>query len=260
MVVRLRRRWAIRSALVAAVAFAAMAAAIGPALGMPQGSRALWRVVHDLCVTDMRVSGHPAPCLKVDLRAGYAVLADPEHPMQLLLVPTRRLSGIEDPRLLAPGTPNYWALAWANRKLLDQRAGRALPRQAIGLAVNSVYGRSQDQLHIHIDCVRADVAKALASGRAQLTRRWRPFHPALAGHRYAARWIPERELATRDPFRLLARRPAARGAMDRQTLALVGEVSRGGRPGFVLLDDAAVPGTRDQGHAEELLDHACRIG
>ncbi|XLM23386.1 CDP-diacylglycerol diphosphatase, partial [Chromobacterium piscinae] len=30
--------------------------------------------------------------------------------------------------------------------------GEPLPRQAVSLAINSQYGRSQNQLHIHISC------------------------------------------------------------------------------------------------------------
>jgi CDP-diacylglycerol pyrophosphatase len=118
---------------------------------------ALWHVVHDLCVTDAKVSGAPAPCSKVDLAHGYAVLKDIRGDTQLLLIPTDRVTGIEDPKLMAADAPNYWQDAWDARPIFEKRAGRAVPREALGLAINSLYGRTQNQLHIHIDCVRPSV-------------------------------------------------------------------------------------------------------
>ena len=70
------------------------------AQGVAANRNALWRVVHDLCVTDMKLGGHAAPCSKVDLRTGYAVVPDLQNPAQLLVVPTARLTGVEDPKLL----------------------------------------------------------------------------------------------------------------------------------------------------------------
>ena len=62
---------------------------------------------------------------------------------------------------LSPGAPNYWAQAWHARRYVDQRAGRVLGRDELSLAINSVYGRSQDQLHIHIECIKPAVRAAL---------------------------------------------------------------------------------------------------
>src|SRR5277367_1180427 len=69
---------------------------------------ALWRVVHGLCVTDKRLSGSPAPCMAVNLAKGWAVVSDPQHATQVLLVPTSRISGIESERLQSAEGPNYW--------------------------------------------------------------------------------------------------------------------------------------------------------
>jgi CDP-diacylglycerol pyrophosphatase len=228
-------------------------ASLAPIASVAGGEGALWRVVHDLCLADARLSGHPAPCSKVDQDRGYAVLKDLEYPTHFILVPTARVTGIEDPKLLTPDSPNYWALSWENRHLLERRIGRPLPREAIGLAVNSVYGRSQDQLHVHIDCVRPDVARSLAAERDRIGPQWRRLDANLAGRHYLVRWMPEQDLAANDPFKLLAEMPSARAEMGRQALALIGAVSATGRPGFLLLDEG------DDGHSEALLDHACRL-
>lgn len=205
----------------------------------------------------MRFDGHPEPCTKVDLPRGYAMVKDLGNPTQLLLVPTARVTGIEDPRLLSPGSPNYWQLSWENRYLLEWRARRSLRREEIGLVVNSMHARSEGQLHIHIDCVDADVARVLAAHRGEIGPTWRALDVELAGRTYAARWIAESALAANDPFKLLAELPSARSDMGRQTLVLVGATSATGEPGFILLDDQANAETGDFAHGEDLLDHAC---
>ena len=220
---------------------------------------ALWHVVHDLCVTDMKARGGPAPCARVSLGGGFAVVRDVAHPTQLLLVPTAHVSGIESPALLARRSPNYWRAAWSARGLFEQRLGRPIPRQQLGLAINSVSTRTQDQLHIHIDCIRPDVAAALAASQGRIGTHWSRLTEAPFAGRYRARWIDGPELGAADPFKLLAHAdPAARADMGRESLLLVG-ASRAGRPGFILVshrDDAAL---LDVAAAEALLDHTCRV-
>src|SRR5450432_1639326 len=57
--------------------------------------RALWQVVNDVCVPDMRLRGKPAPCALVDRRRGFAVVNNIVGRRQVLVIPTRRLTGIE---------------------------------------------------------------------------------------------------------------------------------------------------------------------
>jgi CDP-diacylglycerol pyrophosphatase len=220
---------------------------------------ALWRVVHELCVTDMRVSGLPAPCLAVDRRHGWAALKDLKGRTQILLIPTRRTTGIESPALLVPGGPNYWQDAWAARRFFEHAAGRDVPREDIGMAINSRYGRSQDQLHIHIDCVRGDVRDALAAHQDEIGAHWAPLAIGLAGKSYRARRLAGADLDGHDPFKLLARDPAARADMGAQTLAVIGAEFADGTPGFYML--AAEGGVRENpdGASEALLDHDCGV-
>jgi CDP-diacylglycerol pyrophosphatase len=218
---------------------------------------ALWHIVHDLCVTDMKASGVPAPCAAVNRKGGYAVLKDPQGRTQYLLVPTARVTGIESPQLMSRGSPNYWQAAWSSRRLIEGRVGRAIPRQDLGLAVNSIPGRTQNQLHIHIDCVRRDVRDTLEARAAEIGMRWAPLPLTLLGDHYQARWVKGAELGTNDPFKLLASADfAARGDMGQETLVVLGAVGRSGAPGFVVLS-----GRADQGVAtgEELLDHGCEV-
>ena len=221
---------------------------------------ALWHVVHGLCVRDMQLSGQPAPCAKVDLAAGYAVIKDVQRRTQFLLVPTRRIVGIESPQLLAADAPNFWADAWSARDLVSRQVGHDLPREDIGLAVNSVPGRTQNQLHIHIDCVRPDVVDKLRKRVDQVGPGWARLRGGLDGHPYRARWIDDAALADQDPFKLLAQdNPDARADMGDQTLVLIGARRADGAAGFVLLNAQADPAHYDIAAGEWLLDHSCRV-
>jgi CDP-diacylglycerol pyrophosphatase len=220
---------------------------------------AIWHVVHDQCAPDMAASHRPAPCDAVDLAAGYAVLKDLHGATQLLLIPTDRITGIEAPEILAANAKNYWQDAWAARPIFQRRAPRPVPREDLGLAINSKYGRSQNQLHIHIDCVRPDVRQALAANQGRIGPGWAPLDVDLAGRRFHARRVDGVELGSTNPFRLLAEDPQARADMGRETLVAVGMTFAGGRPGFVLLSDRAEPLLGDIGHGEDLLDPACKV-
>jgi CDP-diacylglycerol pyrophosphatase len=215
-------------------------------------------IVHDQCVPDQKQSGDPAPCAAVDLsggeQKGSAVLKDLVGATQFLLIPTARLTGIESPELLAPDAPNYFADAWRARTFVDDRAGRTIPREWLSLAINSQLARSQNQLHIHIDCVRSDVHDALREHGGDVGATWAPFPVPLAGHRYHA--IAISDLDAVNPFRLLADRVAeARSDMGDRTLVVVGTVGAKGQPGFVVLADRADPAAGDLAEGEQLQDH-----
>lgn len=245
-------------------AFAALGlAALGLAVVAPARAanpNALWRVVHDLCVTDMKATGLPAPCAKVDLAAGYVVLKDMRGATQYLVIPTARVAGIESPAVLAPDAPNYWQDAWDARRLIEKRVGHAVPREDVALAVNSVYGRSQNQLHIHIDCVKPQVKAVLAERLAAIGPDWTPLSPRLLGHRYRVRWLEGEDLGANDPFKLLAQGvPSAAADMAGETLVVIGARRSDGAPGFVLLSRHAVPAVGDGAAGEELMDHGCAV-
>jgi CDP-diacylglycerol pyrophosphatase len=220
---------------------------------------ALWHIVHDRCVPDQQAHGVPTPCMVVDLAGGTVVLKDNVGDTQFLLLPTARVTGIEDKTVLAPAAPNYFAAAWQARGLVEQRAGRSLPREAIGLAINSRYGRTQNQLHIHIDCLRPDVIAALRAHGPSVGGTWARFPVPLAGHSYLARRLGRADVADANPFVLLADGvPGARTEMGRWTLVVAG-VTIAGAPDLLLLADHLDLSTGDRASGEELQDHACAI-
>jgi CDP-diacylglycerol pyrophosphatase len=248
------------AALVATVLVVAVIDA-GVAVADPN---ALWTIVHDKCVPAEQLHDNPAPCAMVDLsggkdmgqQTGYAVLKDLVGATQFLLIPTARTDGIEDPAVLAPGAPNYFGDAWRARTFVDERAGWTLPRDWVSLAINSAQARSQNQLHIHIDCVRADVRAALSDHAAQIGPAWAPLPVPLAGHPYQAIAVSGADLEV-NPFVALAHGIAgARATMGNRTLVVVGTVGPDGQPGFVILTDQVDPATGDFAGGEELQDHA----
>src|ERR1700722_6605991 len=93
---------------------------------------ALWKIVSERCLPNEREYGQPAPCALVDLdkgvEQGYVVLKDLVGDTQFLLMPTVKITGIEDPAVLAPGTRNYFADAWAMRHFTEDAAKRPLAR------------------------------------------------------------------------------------------------------------------------------------
>ena len=224
----------------------------------------LWKLVHEQCVPREQQHAAPLPCTLVDLRqgveAGYAVLKDIKGATQYLVIPTARITGIEDPLLLRPNAPNYFAVAWRERGYTEKAAGKPLPRDALSLAVNSAFGRSQDQLHIHIDCIRPDVRAALHRQLAAIGDRWALLRAPLARHRYWAMRIAAEDLDGANPFKLLAtQRPAAAAAMNRQTLVVAGAQFADGRPGFILLATELDLVRANRASGEELQDHTCAL-
>jgi CDP-diacylglycerol pyrophosphatase len=224
---------------------------------------ALWQIVHGRCVPDERLHRSPAPCALVDDADGFAVLKDRRGAEQFLLIPTARLRGIESPEILRAGAPNYFADAWAQIPLVEAQLHRVLPREDMSLAINSPFGRSQDQLHIHIDCIGPQVHDALAAELASIGTNWADLRTPLAGHRYRAMRITGERLGSVNPFRLLAASLAHPAREMRwHTLVLVGARLPGARapgPGFVLLDGQVDLLRLDRASGEELQDHSCAL-
>jgi CDP-diacylglycerol pyrophosphatase len=238
--------------------------ACAPAAAQAADPSALWKIVNGQCVPHETAQRDPSPCSLVDVSGdveqGFAVLKDRDGVAQFLLIPTGRISGIEDPAILDPKATNYWAAAWRARHFVEERLHTSLPRDAIALAINSSVGRSQNQLHIHIDCIRPDVRKALAGHLDKIGSVWTPFPIPLAGHSYQAIRINQETLDGVDPFRVLVDGdPKTGGNIGKHTLVVVGETFADGSQGFVLLDDQANLAAFDHASGEQLQDHSCAV-
>jgi len=219
---------------------------------------ALWQIAHEQCLPNSIAHGNPAPCALVDREHGFVLLKDINGVAQHLLIPTTRLAGIESRELLSPDAPNYWRQAWERRDYVSQALGKSLAPDQFALEVNSAAARSQLQLHIHMDCVRPDLPALLQTHREDPFAQWQPLQ--LDGHTYSILRLPADALATQDPFKLAAARSAyAARAMAAQSLLLTGARFADGSSGFYLLNMPVNFALQEQGSAEVLLDHDCRI-
>lgn len=223
----------------------------------------LWHLIHDSCApAASRGIYPPSPCAEVvaplESARGYAVLKDRDGRYQYLVLPLARIPGIESPALLAPDAPNYFADAWNARLYVEAALHRLLPREELGMVVNSTAGRSQDQLHIHVDCIRPDVRDALRQLLPTMTGHWRPLDLPLPPHRhrYQALWVAGETLSV-NPFKMLAASLPASDRMGRHSLVVVGAYSPVGEPGFILLSGRVDRIRRDQGSGDELQDLNC---
>jgi CDP-diacylglycerol pyrophosphatase len=220
----------------------------------------LWEIVES-CVTQNRAGRLMAgSCVAVDQQEHVAILHSITARSEFLLVPTTRVTGIEDPYVLSPSAPNYWALAWtAAQRYLPADVAR--DRTRIGLAINSVKSRSQNQLHIHISCIKHSVTAVLDANQDGISTSWSPPTIELEGRDYRALRIRGPNLGSNNPFRLLTSIPQASQHMGAHTLVLVGALWDGGKQqGFYLLDDFTheTVDNVDDAYGEDLLDENCR--
>jgi CDP-diacylglycerol pyrophosphatase len=235
-------------------ALVAFAGSAGPALsfeGEAFGRNGLWRVVHNICSPVSRLTGLAAPCLAVDHERGFATLRAPDEDTHIIITPLVRVAGVESPSLLGRDAPNYWADAWRERHWVEEAAGRPLAWNDIGMAINSRDGRSQDQLHIHVDCVEPWLKRAIARA-ARGRSGWFEMDLRPWSGRYHARRLSAEDV-NRNLFRMVAMEiPGVRDNMADQTIAVIGLGEPRAGQGFLLLvaDDGS--------HAENLLDHKCR--
>jgi CDP-diacylglycerol pyrophosphatase len=236
------------------------------ATNTPRNDRdVLWNVIHGPCATAALHDAYPPnPCIEVTSSQGstsaYAVFKDRNGRYQYLVLPLARIAGIESPALLAPDAPNYFADAWTARLYVEAALHQARPRDELSLVVNSAYGRSQDQLHIHVDCIRSDVHDVLHRLLPSLTGQWRPLPETLPPHHHAyqAIWVGGETLSI-NPFKSLAAALPAGDRMGLHSLIVVGAYAQTGQPGFVLLSGRVDRGANDRGSGDELQDLSCAI-
>ena len=134
----------------------------------------------------------------------------------------RRSTELKVPPFLATQMTNFWSQAWSERNRVVASASRPLGWNDIGMAVNSRRGRSQDQLHIHVDCVDPRLKQALASRAGRLSSKWSSLEPGPWAGRYRVKEIDAAGV-DRNIFKLVADEiPGAKSKMARQSIAVVG--------------------------------------
>jgi len=221
----------------------------------------LWKIVTLKCLRHLAKSEPPVPCDAIDTSQGWerglALLKDHDGPGQMLAVPTHPVSGIEDAALLTPEEPNYFAMARMARPHVAFHLRRPLRPEAVAIVVNAQTTRSQDQLHLRLDCLAPSVAATLAASGADIASRWAPMTAPLQGRTFLARQLTPEEVAGASPFRWLADGvEGARADMAHWSIAMI-DAGIAGRSGELLLAiKAEAPGAPD---AEALVDHSCAL-
>lgn len=216
-------------------------------------SQQLWQIVNERCVPQQQRSGTPAPCLQVNLTQRYTVFNDANGPLHTLLIPTDKITGIESTELLDSATENYFQHGWDTRYFLQQKSTFPIPERYLALAVNSRYGRTQNQLHLHLACLKPEVYQAIFQQNRNIDYyHWKVLNTPLSGRRYLAIKVA----GTANPFIALEQYLQVEGdSMDNYGLARV--VADNG--------EAILLATRVQllaltlGTAEELLDFDCKV-
>ena len=228
----------------------------GPQLPPGMGRDALRDMVQNQCLVNWRAHHDPAPCARIVLAGaqpdspGYAVVEDRESGAHYLLVPLQTMSGTDSSELLDPDLPNFFAEAWSARDLLSKYVGHAVPRTAVGLALNTARERDQNQFHLHIECLRPEVAEALRAGAANVKNQWSPI--TVVGSTYQAMRVADPSLDATNPFELLAKLSTeARHHMETYTLLVAGMQYPDGA-GFMILTGTGPT-------AQLLLDPGCTV-
>ena len=239
--------------VVAAFALGARAAVIDASRG------ALWQVVQ-ACLVNHALTGAAFPCLEVEIsdgnERGYVILQPPLMASDLILAPTRRSVGVEDPSLQAPDAPNYFEDAWNARRFLEDALKQPIARDDLVLAVNSRQARTQDQLHIHIGCLTSAARQTIRAFAPALPEgRWVPLGRPFHGLEFWGRLVVAENLIGVNPFRLAAEDwPKQSKDRSQLTIAVAGIRLPDGRNGFVLL--ASYDDPFGQFSAEDFLDYS----
>jgi CDP-diacylglycerol pyrophosphatase len=216
----------------------------------------LWKSVKT-CLINQRTTGFPQPCFKLELShgvdKGYAVWKDMRGSSHFLLIPTIRLTGIEDPDLLKPTLPNYWEGAWKITSYVTAVIGKKIPRDYLGLGINSPTARSQDQLHIHADCLVPGVRELFKKYEDEFTSSLKPWSQDKT---LRVMKIESEDLHDYDAFKILAKDLAGHeDEMQLHALIAVGAIFKDGTHGFYLIDV-----NRGEGSGGEFyLDRTCKI-
>lgn len=218
-------------------------------------SNALWKIVDMRCVPSQQATGTPGQCTVVNLDKRYAILKDIVGRSQHLLIPIDRVTGIESPFVLQPNAPDYWDDAWASRLYVEKSVKQILPDDQLGLEINSPYRRSQNQLHIHIDCMHSDVSAALARHAKDAPGEWQ--WDTLDGRRYRVMRVTSLTRAN-NPFRIVARDNPDSQAMAMQTILVTGAGPSAQQDGWLIVN-SGLDVDNGSGTAEGLLDHTCRV-
>ncbi len=226
------------------------------------GRDGLWRNVQQRCLAGATAT-HP-DCAQVDRSRGLVLYKDAIGTSHYLVIPAHPVTGVEDGKAWDGGGASPWAFGWEARGIVGRSLGKSLPDDMLGLAINSRSSRSQDQLHIHLDCISAAARTFVNGASGPIGTDWTALR--FAGKPVRARFIPaDAPVLSADPFALVGGRAegaaASRTAVpppDRGIFVTYARNHRG-QPGFVVVDQPVDAAAGSNGHASDFLDRRCRL-
>lgn len=214
---------------------------------------ALWQIVSRSCVPSEAAGKGPGKCAKVS-PDGYALLKDMRGKGQYLLIPTARVTSMESSALSRPGAPDYFLDAWENRGFVSKALDARVPDALMSLAINSAKGRSQNQLHIHIDCMSQAVRDALSAYDDAAPGAW--VDARLNHHFYRLMRVASASAADVHPYERVLKQAEAHGqAIGDHSIFMATAPG-----GFFVVDGYYQPygPSANPGSSEELQDHSCK--
>jgi CDP-diacylglycerol pyrophosphatase len=240
----------------------AVTAFVTSAIGL---DRLALRQVVRACVADFKLTGAPFPCLEVDLSSGEErgdVVLRPPLLNELIVAPTRESIGLEDPFLQSARAPNYFDAAWRARSFLSGADGRAPERDEIALVANSAVARTQDQLHIHVGCLRPHARLMLAAAAPNVPiGKWVRIGAVVPHTMFWGMRIRGADLSDFEPFRLaveaFADKVRHRGDL---TIAAAGVRIEGDDQFLILASYAEAGGALLPVRSSDLLGESCPAG
>jgi CDP-diacylglycerol pyrophosphatase len=243
--------------LILILSFASGAIAQQPADGAPGCTHKNGRVCprcdrDDLWIIVQRCLSGKAGCFQPeDSSRGYIVVKDisPVKPVAYLLIPSKAVTGVEDPQIFKEPVVDFWQYALEE----SQKHPGPQASHSLAMAINAECSRSEGEFHIHISCAHAGVVKTLQQEDSKILFK-SPTTERFPGLRSQYQVIKVRSLtADSSPFEVVKRMLASPGDMQDQGIAVV--LSE--KPGeFYVLSTTYHDGAGGGG-AEELLDQSC---
>lgn len=192
-------------------------------------------------------------CEVYDAQDAYIILKDnaPTKPESYMIIPTAKVTGIDDKQVFDPPVVNFFQYGWTRAATYPGK-----PAVNTALAINSVHARTENQLHIHMSCVRPDVDKVLQDNDSKIRSypaKFRKLKLPPNGNTYQTLRVASLG-GNNSPFLVIQKIRGVKGHMGQQSIALVG-TERSGE--YYLLATRFKKGDPQSGGAEELMDEAC---